>query len=306
MTIAFLINKWKSTLGGGAHAQLRMAQELRKRGHIVSLYHLHRTQKFWYGDARQWRAKTKVDVVICAVGTPDKYLSGNYRVVRVVHSAVNRQWAVGSHVRTDGYIFASRALSDGLDMATIPCVVSWPIIDVDHYRVQPGKHVTLVNPIPEKGGNLFVRVAEMLPEIPFLAVEGGWWKDRQVGKDGPPNLTWMPYQKDGREIYRKTRVLLYPGQWDAGKGWMKGVGMTALEASCAGIPVIASPGDGLIESMGGYATFVPSHDAEDWAYAIKRVYVHDWDECHAKALERADSLSSSQQIDQVEKLLEML
>jgi glycosyltransferase involved in cell wall biosynthesis len=306
MRIAFLINRWKPTLGGGAHAQLRMAQGLRQRGHEITLHHIGPKKKYWYGEIQHWRGDLETDVVICAVGVRDQRLQGSYKVVRAVHSAVNRQWSVGSHARTDAYIFASRALAKGLELGSTPHVVSWPIIDTAHYRVTPGDHVTLVNPIPEKGGDLLVEVAQMLSGIPFLAVEGGWWKARQVGRTGPPNLRWMKYTQDARNIYRQTRVLLYPGRWDAGEGWMSGVGMTALEASCAGIPVIASPGEGLLESMGGFATFVPSHSATDWAEAIQRVYHEDWERCHARALERARTLSPDHEIYCVEELLRSL
>jgi glycosyltransferase involved in cell wall biosynthesis len=310
MKIGFLASSWKDTPGGAAHAQIRLAHGLRERGHAVRFYHSGPRKKRWYGGVGSWDPKADEDVIICSAGMPSSTLTGDYKVVRSVHSAVNEEWSLRVGQRTDGIVFASRALARPFVDDSMRWVVSWPIVDKERYGVTgsetPGVHVTLVNPIPEKGGELLVELAQMLPEIPFLAVEGGWWKARQVGRDGPRNLRWMDYQHDARNIYRETRVLLYPGRWDAGEGWMSGVGMTALEASCAGIPVIASPGEGLLESMGGFATFVPSHSATDWAEAIQRVYHEDWERCHARALERARTLSPDHEIYCVEELLRSL
>jgi hypothetical protein len=302
--IALLVERWKKRPGGAEVAMLRLASALRAIGHKVELRHNYIPRRRKYGVARTWEPRAKFDAVICAAGMPDEHLTGGYKVVRAVHSRITPQWALGDTARTDGVIWASMALSRPVD---VPSVVSWPIVDPDVMRVTPGDMVTLVNPIPEKGGELILEVARMLPRIPFLFVEGGWWTKRQVGQDGAPkNVEWMTYQTDCRRIYEQTRVLLYPGPWDSGEGWMHGVGMTALEASCSGIPVIASPGPGLLESMGGFAKFVESHKPEYWAEAIEQVHGEDWDRYHLRALERARTLSPYDEAQTVAELLEGL
>jgi glycosyltransferase involved in cell wall biosynthesis len=302
--IAFLVGRWKQNSGGAEVAMVRLAKALQVFGHEVVFCHLGSRRERSWGAINKWKPRAKFDAVICAAGMPDEHVTGAYKVVRAVHSRITPQWALGEPSRTDGVIWASRALSKPVE---VPSVVSWPIVDPHAIRVTPGEMVTLVNPIPEKGGELILEVARMLPRIPFLFVQGGWWTKRQVGQDGAPkNVEWMTYQTDSRRIYEQTRVLLYPGPWDSGEGWMHGVGMTALEASCSGIPVIASPGPGLLESMGGFAKFVESHKPEYWAEAIEQVHGEDWDRYHLRALERARTLSPYDEAQTVAELLEGL
>lgn len=142
-----------------------------------------------------------------------------------------------------------------------PSVVVHPPVDPKRYKTKRGKKLTLINLFERKGSPLFHDLARLLPDYEFLGVEGGY--GRQL-KENLPNVQYMENTKDAKKIYSQTRVLLMPSLYES-------YGRTAIEAMCSGIPVIANPTPGLIESMGDAGIFCRNESPLSWVEAIKKL-----------------------------------
>jgi len=161
-----------------------------------------------------------------------------------------------------GYIANSRFTAArlrnrfGIEAAVLP-----PLFRRKDYATPvTGNMVTLINPVAVKGVDLALQIAALCPDIPFAFVRG--WplglkeeaalrrKLRRLG-----NVVLRERVDDMRTIYRETRVLLVPSQWED-ETW----GRVVSEAQFSGIPVIASDRGGLPEAVGP-GGIVLGHDA---------------------------------------------
>lgn len=126
-----------------------------------------------------------------------------------------------------------------------------------------GDHVTLVNLTVDKGAETFYGLAQAFPEVKFLGVLGGYYKDKQVVVD-LPNVTIIDNTANmGADVYAKSRVVLVPSHYET-------YGMVASEAAANGIPVIASPTPGLLENLGDAGIFV-ERDLTQWGRVLTRL-----------------------------------
>lgn len=131
---------------------------------------------------------------------------------------------------------------------------------IDPVRVVAQQHarerVLFVNPRPEKGAAIVVRLAMLLercrPDIVFEVVEsrGGWAEmlRRVSGAMGSPrevldNVVVTPTTEDMRPVYGRARVLLAPSLW-----W-ESAGRVVAEAMLNGIPAIITDNGGMPEMM---------------------------------------------------------
>ena len=147
-------------------------------------------------------------------------------------------------------------------------VVIHPPVCPEHYKVErtndgQGEAITLINLQAPKGAEMFYALARMFPTLPFLGVKGSYGEQivRKL-----PNVTIVENQKDIREVYRHTKILLMPSSYES-------YGRCAVEASCSGIPVIANPTKGLREALSAIDErgLFPLPDSDSWACAIKFV-----------------------------------
>ena len=51
-------------------------------------------------------------------------------------------------------------------------IVVHPPVDQSRYKTKAGKNITLINLYELKGGNIFHDIAKLMPDIPFMGVEG--------------------------------------------------------------------------------------------------------------------------------------
>lgn len=133
--------------------------------------------------------------------------------------------------------------------------------------------VTLVNLNMDKGVLLFWDLAARMPDTKFLGVMGAYGPQTvahpqrgalpNVDIIGPTHPSEM-----GRRVWSRTRVLIAPS---SAESW----GMTAVEALCCGIPVVAHPTPGLRESLGDAGTWVDRNNASGWMQAINDVWCAD-------------------------------
>lgn len=177
------------------------------------------------------------------------------------------------------------------------------------------KYVTLVNPTPEKGIAIFVKLHEVFsrkhPEIPFLVVKSIGDYPTTVRslhhKDGSPyvqngvpctaeQIKVAEHTDDPRLIYDISRVIVMPSVWH--EAW----GCVATEAVMNGIPVLASKNGGLPEAVreGGVLLEAPECTQKDyrcvpdddeiapWVEALERCLNDDWTEACRKASDYND------------------
>lgn len=177
---------------------------------------------------------------------------------------------------------------------TLDSVVLHPPVTPGEIQEIPGDCVTLVNPLPEKGSETFYAVAKALPDVEFLVVEGGYEMERQVFLN-LPNVTRQEHTKDmQRDVYSRTGVLMMPSHFES-------YGMVAVEAATRGIPVVAAPTPGLLESLGGNATYLEPENHSLWIDAV-RLLVSDprhWGVASTEALRVRDLLEERDNLDRV-------
>lgn len=200
-------------------------------------------------------------------------------------------------VPPDWMVFNSRSLLELVDWQG-PSVVVHPPVAIADYRTTPGDKVTLVNLSDAKGGKTFIRCAAALPDVGFLGVRGGY--GAQVIRKRR-NVEFIGQTAEMRdEVYARTRILLMPSQAET---W----GRVGVEAMCSGIPVVASPTAGLVESLGDAGIFVERRDLKGWVAAIQRLSDPDeWAEASHRAMARADELCASDSASEFADLIERL
>lgn len=146
--------------------------------------------------------------------------------------------------------------------------------------------ITLVNLSAEKGGQLFWDLAARLPHRRFLGVVGA----HGVQITRHPKLGTLPNvdivgpvhpQRMPQLVWRQTRVLIAPS---SAESW----GMAATEALCSGIPVIAHPTAGLVESLGDVGRFADRDQPDLWPALIDEAWDADPHPLTARAYQLAE------------------
>lgn len=141
-------------------------------------------------------------------------------------------------------IFNSQWVADESDWDA-PQIVVHPVVEPEKYQCERGTKITLVNPTPGKGADTFYGVSKLLPDYEFLCVKSVYGEQIAVPNISPHlhrNVETMEHTSDIREAFRKTKILLMPSEYES-------YGRVAVEAACAGIPTIAHPTPGLLESL---------------------------------------------------------
>lgn len=139
-----------------------------------------------------------------------------------------------------------------------------PPVFAGEYATKPGKAITLINCSEAKGGKLFAKLAERMPDQQFLAVTGAY--GQQILPD-LPNVEVLEHV-DGQDmrarVYARTRVLLMPSSYES---W----GRAGIEALASGIPVVAHPTEGLCESLGEAGVFVDRGDPDGYEAVLRKL-----------------------------------
>src|SRR5437764_2831016 len=215
---------------------------------------------------------------------------GDFSEVRAIPCVAN------SHFTADKYRNAF-----GVD----PTVI-YPIILASDYKTIPTREViTFINPISAKGLDIAVEIARRCPDLPFQFVEAWPLKAEQRRElasklAGRHNVTLRPPQREMKEIYGKSKILLAPSVWE------EAYGRVATEAQLSGIPVIGSARGGLPEAVGpGGLLIDPEGPIEAWVAAIRRLWedVPYYAELASKALSHATrpELSFDRQVEAWER-----
>lgn len=207
-----------------------------------------------------------------------------------------------------------------------PQIVVHPIVEPERYRCERGGAITLVNPTPGKGAGTFYQLAQLMPDRQFLTVAGAYGAQTPCPKPSPsgersrqpheffkegaaygsvertqcvhglPNVTHLDHTSDIREVFRRTKVLLMPSNYES-------YGRVGIEAACAGIPTIAHPTPGLKEAFGEAGVFYDRDDIAGWHGEIQRLLNDDiyYRKRSDLVLALAESLDPEGEFDRLEK-----
>jgi glycosyltransferase involved in cell wall biosynthesis len=201
------------------------------------------------------------------------------KVALYAHSAEPRDLAVTPIARPEVRLIANSAFTAnrlrtllGVSAPVVP-----PLIDPQLYRIAGlrGENVVFVNPTQLKGAEIFFRLAEARPSIPFLAVESwnisGEWRmvlanrARALG-----NVALWPAGEDMRPVYAAARLLLMPSIHE------ETFGRAVAEAQVSGIPALVSDRGALPETLGAGGIVVPlDSGTERWSAALDRLWLDD-------------------------------
>ena len=174
----------------------------------------------------------------------------------------------------------------------LPSIVVYPPVYWKEYHMETTReYVTLINLNANKGGDILYKIAKEMPDVQFMGVKGGY--DGQIIRKGLPNLTYVDNTPYIQEIYKKTDILLVPSKEES---W----GRVAVEAMSSGIPVIANPTPGLLESCGSAGIFCDRNSIGDWVKEIRRLKNDSaWHQQSEKCLARAKELDPKEQLDEM-------
>lgn len=167
-----------------------------------------------------------------------------------------------------------------------------PPVDYTEYQQSHGEYITLINCNENKGGKVLHKIAAAMPDRQFIAVKGAYGEQFAPAL---PNVRVFEHTNDLKPIYARTRVLLMPSHYES---W----GMTATEAMCCGIPVIATPTFGLLENIGKSGIFVQRENIQGWMDAINKLDgKKEYQEASAHAKKRAIELHPKEKLEGLEK-----
>lgn len=200
-----------------------------------------------------------------------------------------------------------------------PQITIHPVVEAEYYRCTRGDSITLANPTSGKGAHTFYALAELMPDKSFLSAQGGYgiqvpcpnhlgpvvqhsFYDDKGGESpcrfGFPNVTHLKNDPDIKNVFRKTRVLLMPSEYES-------YGRVGVEAACAGIPTIAHPTPGLKEAFGDAGIFIHRDDVAGYKAEIERLFT---DEVYYRkrsdmVLRLAETLDPESEFDRLEDAL---
>lgn len=141
---------------------------------------------------------------------------------------------------------ADRVVADLFDSVELmPNLFTTEEIVSDYCR---GEFITLINPHPMKGIRVFEAVAQRMPTVPFLVVQG--WPYPPRYETSLDNIRVMPFKHDMRLVWRQTKLLSVPSLCN------EAFGRVVVEAMLNGIPVIAHNKGGLPEASGSAAVLI--------------------------------------------------
>jgi glycosyltransferase involved in cell wall biosynthesis len=173
---------------------------------------------------------------------------------------------IPDHVVANAESLARAVLELGFDCDFVPSV-----IDVSVTATASSREVALaINPIPSRGVDIVLAVAERLSNIPFVLQES-WPLDNDDLYVLSSRLTQLPnvqlrrLRPPGPDLYRDARVVLVPYRVDNRP-------RVILEAQSNGIPVVVGDTPALVEAVGEGGVSVPLDDVDAWCRELARLW----------------------------------
>ena len=133
----------------------------------------------------------------------------------------------------------------------------------------PSDYVLLTNAKPDKGFDLLLKVAALLPDVPFLVIASQSPRDDAVQAceiAGLANVTVIDRSTDMERVYSGARVVAVPSY-----RFRESFSRVVVEAQRHGIPVIGSDRGNVPYLLEQSGTSLPE-DPEAWAAEIARLF----------------------------------
>lgn len=192
----------------------------------------------------------------------------------------------------DLIVFNSEWLKQRLYLPHMNFMVLHPPVWAEEHCTKPGDYVTLINLSANKGSLLFYELASRLPHMNFLGVEGG--HGEQIIRRDLPNVEIQEHTPDMKQkVWSRTRILLMPSIYES-------YGMAGVEALASGIPVIAHPTPGLMESQGPDGIYLDRDDTDAWERQLRAFDCGDdvlYRAASRRALQRSEELDPRPELD---------
>ena len=174
-----------------------------------------------------------------------------------------------------------------------PIVVP-PFVRREKYQVaKTGRSVLFVNPIPDKGLDVALALAEHRRDVHFVFLESWSLSNDSLARTREQtrrlqNVSWRRPTHDMRTAFSGARLVLVPSRVE--EAW----GRLPAEAACSGIPVLASAVGGLVESVGSAGRLVgPDAPIEDWFQAFAGLW--DDPQAYERYAEEARAMAQRQE-----------
>lgn len=308
MNILFNLHSYIPEQMSGAETMAhRMAKFLVSKGHEVTVLSQWPDKDLDGVKIRQQSARdidyfNACDLVFTHLNqTADTFNKARFARKKIVHIAHNSSEysTVRCRIPNNYVVYNSEWVKEKLGYKHESFVLYPPVDYRDFAGVdtKKAKYVTLINVNENKGGNVLLDLAERLPDVQFMGVEGGYYY--QI-KANLPNVKYVPQEKDIRKILAQTRILIVPSDYES---W----GQVGIEAASCGIPVIASHAKGLHESLGDAAFFADRDKIDDWCFFIESLQAKGlYEEMSKKAKQRAIELDPLPQLEAFNNWIEKI
>lgn len=135
----------------------------------------------------------------------------------------------------------------------------------DRLKRRRAMHVTLINIVSDKGGDILAQLAQKLPQIPFLGIQTAEGANTHQ-LSSPSSIE--PCTNQVWSIYGRTRILLVPSLVD------ETFCRVANEGLMHQLPMITTGNGFIAQMLGDAAIYLPGDDVEAWAATIEALY-HD-------------------------------
>ena len=180
--------------------------------------------------------------------------------------------------------------------------VVYPFVEFENYKTKRKAgadytdYITFVRPQPHKGLDVFLKIADSMPDRKFLVVGESSNPDELRKRR---NVEYLGWTDDMKSVYAKTRLLIAPSVWH------EPFGRIAVEAMVNGIPCIVSDRGGLPEAVGDAGIVVKDiYDTGSWVSAIEslddgRLYK----KLSRNAVRHAERFESERQFKKFEEVL---
>jgi surfactin synthase thioesterase subunit/glycosyltransferase involved in cell wall biosynthesis len=224
------------------------------------------------------------DVIITSTDDPAQLLfeaavhAGRAKIVHLVRATIAVPFGpdastpsaqrAGLLKRADGIVGVSEYVAryirqwGGMPAVHVPISLMPPGDNPDLGRFE-NPYVTIVNPCTVKGIDIFLALAERMPEVQFAAVPT-WGTNAQdrARLEAAPNITMLSPVDNIDDLMRRTRVLLVPSVWAEARSRI------IVEAMARGVPVIASDVGGIPEAKLGVPYLIPVNPIQSYKPAL--------------------------------------
>lgn len=151
--------------------------------------------------------------------------------------------------------------------------------------------ITMINPSLAKGATVALQIANQskaqFPNLTYLMVEsrsGQADVEKYINNANLlQNLWWVQRQRDMKQIYRRTALLLVPSLW------FEAAGRVIVEAQLSGIPVLATDSGGIPEQLNGGGFIFPTPDlGAAYQQIPEPEVIRPWVDCIGKLITGSD------------------